>query len=220
MGSRLGETLPKALVPLCGQPLLLRTLAAFAPLDLVNTAVIAIPEAYRAAFEEALSAAFPGNAITLVDGGAERQDSVRNALAALNESTTLCAIHDAARPFVSAETVEASFQAAQTHGAATVAVTAIDTVLVGDEHGFLQETPDRATLWYCQTPQTFRVEIIRAAHHEAVSQGFHGTDDATLVRQYGHPVKLIPGTRANFKVTTPTDMTIAETFIEKNSLCE
>jgi len=219
MGTRLGQALPKALVPLAGRPMLVHTLAAFVPLGLADSAVIAIPEAYRRAFRELLDGAFPNNSITLVDGGAERQDSVRIALAALRAETALCAIHDAARPFVTPAMIEASFLAAEACGAATVAIRAIDTVLVGDREGFLRETPDRDTVWYCQTPQTFRVDIIRAAHAEASASGFQGTDDATLVRRCGHPVKLVPGAPSNIKVTTPADISIAETFIEKHLAC-
>ncbi len=219
MGQRLGESLPKALVPLCGVPLLLRTLSAFHPLGLAKTAVVTVPAGHESPIVTLLEAAFPGNQITLVPGGVERQDSVRNALAALRSDTALVAIHDAARPFVSAAVVEASFEAAATHGAATVAVPAIDTILVGDGEGFLSDTPDRSTVWCCQTPQTFQVAVIRAAHDTARKKSFQGTDDATLVRRCGHPVKLVPGDFTNLKVTTPTDMTIAETFIEKKLVC-
>lgn len=220
LGRRLGEPLPKALVPLCGVPLLLRTLAVFDRMDLARNAVIAIPETHRNDFQSVLDEAYPGHRITLVHGGAERQDSVRLGLAALDGDTKLCAVHDAARPFVPVSVVEASFQEAQAHGAATVAVPAIDTVLVADEGGFLQDTPDRATVWYCQTPQTFAVECIRSAHEKAHAGRFAATDDATLARWSGHPVKLVKGVRENIKVTTPTDMLVAETFIERGVPCE
>lgn len=219
MGQRLGEALPKALVPLCGVPLLVRTLSAFAPLGLADSAVVTIPVGHEVTIATLLAGAFPGNHISLVPGGAERQDSVRHGLAALREDTELVAIHDAARPFVSASAVEASFAAAASVGAATVAVPAIDTILVSDGDGFLSETPDRSAVWYCQTPQTFQVAVIREAHEKARMKSFQGTDDATLVRRCGHAVKLVRGEFTNLKVTTPTDMTIAETFIEKNLVC-
>jgi 2-C-methyl-D-erythritol 4-phosphate cytidylyltransferase len=220
MGHRLGAALPKALVPLGGTPLLIRTLAAFTPSGLANTAVIAIPETHRAAFQSALDTAFPGHQMTLVDGGAERQDSVRNGLAALRPETVLCAIHDAARPFVSSAAIEAALEAADLHGAATVAIPSADTILVGDGDAFLQDTPDRSLLWACQTPQCFRVEIIRSAHEEAVARAFKGTDDATLVRRCGHSVKLVEGASTNIKVTTPADLHIAEALLEQRQVCE
>lgn len=219
LGRRLGESIPKALVPLCGVPLLLRTLAAFEGLGLARSAVITVPDGYRDAFRNVLDGAYPGHTLTLVDGGAERQDSVRNGLAALDPATDFCAIHDAARPFITPEAVEASFEAAADHGAATVAVPAIDTVLLGDSEEFLRETPDRSRVWYCQTPQTFRVDCIRTAHARARDAGFQGTDDATLVRWMGHAVKLVHGTPMNIKVTTPTDLVVAEAFIEKKLTC-
>lgn len=219
MGERLGEALPKALVPLCGIPLLVRTLSAFLPLGLADTAVVTIPAGHESSIAALLEEAFPDNHITLVPGGVERQDSVRNALAALRSDTELVAIHDAARPFVTGDAVEASFEAAARVGAATVAVPAIDTILVSDGDGYLSETPDRSTVWYCQTPQTFQVAIIREAHETALRKSFQGTDDATLVRRCGQSVKLVRGDFTNLKVTTPTDMIIAETFIEKNLVC-
>src|SRR5690606_16269287 len=103
------------------------------------------------------------------------------------------------RPFVTPELIEASFQAAAEHGAATIAIPAIDTVMEGDGESFLVNTPDRSRVWFCQTPQTFRVAIIRAAHAEAQAGGFQGTDDATLVQRCGHPVKLVAGALTNLK---------------------
>ena len=214
LGQRLGADTPKALIPLGGVPMLVRTLSAFLPLGLSDSAVITLPEAYRSTFERILATAFPGHNMTLVDGGQERQDSVRNGLASLHPDTTLCAIHDAARPFVSSEVIEASFVAAEEFGAATVAIPSVDTILVGDDQDLLKDTPDRRTLWACQTPQTFRVDLIRAAHREALERGFQGTDDATLVNRCGHPVKLVLGASTNMKITTPADLRIAEAILE------
>lgn len=220
MGRRLGAAVPKALAPLRGQAILLRTLAVFDQIGLARTAIVVIPEDQRDTFKALLDKAYPGHSIALVEGGVERQDSVRNGLSALDARTVYCAIHDAARPFVSTGIIEASFEAAEHHGAATIAVPAIDTVLVGDAAGFLQETPDRARVWYCQTPQTFRADLIRDVHERAAAEGVQCTDDATLVRWAGHPVKLVQGGRMNIKVTTPADIVAAEAFIEKNLQCE
>ena len=220
LGLRLGKPLPKALVPLCGVPLLVRTLRQFAPLGLADAAVVVIPPSHRADFESVLADAFPGAAIRLVDGGEARQDSVRLGLAALDLDTELCVIHDAARPFITPEIIQASIDAAANFGAATVAIPSVDTILMDDGDGFLRETPDRSLLWACQTPQTFRVAVIRDAHEQALRRGFKGTDDATLVRHCGHPVKLVPGSPHNLKVTTPTDLYVAAAFIEMGIGCE
>jgi 2-C-methyl-D-erythritol 4-phosphate cytidylyltransferase len=214
-GARLGSALPKALVDLAGEPLLVRTLRRFESVGLLANAVVVAPAAERARFEAALDKAFPGVPIRLVPGGAERQESVGLGLEALSPGTDVVVIHDAARPFISADSVRASIEAAAEHGAATVAIPAVDTILRADGEGFLESTPDRARLWACQTPQTFRVEVIRAAHAHARKERLHVTDDATLVRLAGGHVKLVMGAPLNFKVTTPADLAVAELIIRE-----
>lgn len=210
LGTRLGKRGPKALLPLAGQPLLARTLKRFVELGLVERAVVTVPAGREGEFADALESAFPGSPFTFVEGGAERQDSVRRGLEALRPDTDVVVIHDAARPFVSPDSVRESIAVAADCGAATVAIPCVDTILRGDEDRFLVDTPDRSLLWACQTPQTFRVEVIRAAHEAARRDGFTGTDDASLVRRAGGPVRLVMGTPLNFKVTTPGDWALAE----------
>lgn len=115
---------------------------------------------------------------------------------------------------MSAESIRASVDGAAEFGAATVAIPSIDTILVSDADAFLADTPDRKTLWACQTPQTFRVDVLRHAHKEAQRVGFTGTDDASLVRRAGGKVKLVMGSPLNFKVTTPQDLALARCVIE------
>ena len=131
----------------------------------------------------------------------------------------LVLIHDAARPFVSPESIRAGIAAAERHGAATVAVPAVDTVLMGDSDAFLVGTPDRSSLWCCQTPQIFRVGVIREAHRRAAEEGRRGTDDASLVREAGMPVKLVIGAALNFKITTPFDLEVARMVVREGLAC-
>ena len=221
VGKRLGLNRPKALAnvgggPLQGgEPLLVRTLKRFQPLGLVEGAVIIAPVEHEPEIEEALRTAFPYAEFRFAPGGSERQISVGNGLACLDTDTEVVVIHDAARPFVTAESVQASINAAWEHGAATVAIPSIDTVLQSDADAFLVGTPDRRQLWLCQTPQTFRVPVIREAHERARRDAYLGTDDASLVRRAGFPVKLVMGTPLNFKVTTATDLALAECVIRE-----
>ena len=215
MGTRLEADGPKALTRLAGQPMIVRTLTRFAPLGLVDEAVIVVPPGCQDAFEAVLADAFPHATLQVVPGGAERQDSVDHGLAALDPRTGIVVIHDAARPFVSAESVQASIAAARECGAATVAIPSVDTILQGDGEAYLERTPDRRRMWACQTPQTFRVDVIREAHRHARTHGFVGTDDASLVRRIGGRVKLVMGTPLNLKVTTPTDLVFAEAAIRE-----
>jgi 2-C-methyl-D-erythritol 4-phosphate cytidylyltransferase len=114
--------------------------------------------------------------------------------------------------------VEASIAEAAAHGGATVAIPTSDTILVADEGQFLASTPERRLLWACQTPQTFRVEVIRRAHEAAMEGGYLCTDDATLVRRIGLPVKLVEGSPANFKVTTSFDLATARRMVSEEAL--
>jgi 2-C-methyl-D-erythritol 4-phosphate cytidylyltransferase len=215
MGTRLGCPGPKALTPLKGKTLLARTLERFAEAGLAEgVVVVAPPEALEAVRDE-LRGQLGGRSFCVIPGGAERQESVCRGLAALDDDTDVVVIHDAARPFVARQAIEESVRFAAEIGAATVAIPTIDTILVADEAGYLIDTPDRRTLWSCQTPQTFRVEVIREAHERATSAAFLGTDDATLVRRMGRPVKLVMGSPLNLKITTPADFALAELIVEK-----
>jgi 2-C-methyl-D-erythritol 4-phosphate cytidylyltransferase len=214
MGTRLGSPGPKALLDLESVPLLVRTLARFEASGLVRDAIIAVPPEHREEFKRTIRVAYPEAHITLVDGGAERQDSVRNGLDALDGGCEVVLIHDAARPFVAHESIEAVRDAADEHGAATVAVPVVDTILRAGADAFLEDTPERSELWACQTPQAFRLEVIRDAHARARDEAFMGTDDASLVRRIGAKVKLVMGTPLNIKVTTPGDLALARQIIQ------
>lgn len=214
-GVRLGLDVPKALADVGGRPLLARTLCRFVSVTSIDSTVITVPLGDPGLFERAVIGADVGRKFTFVPGGAERQDSVWSGLEALDPDTEIVVVHDAARPFVSVSSIQASIAAAAQFGAATVAVPSVDTILQGDEEAFLVSTPERRLLWACQTPQTFRVEVIREAHRQAQSEGFLGTDDASLVRRMGGRVKLVAGTPSNFKVTTPWDLEMARWIVRE-----
>lgn len=213
MGTRLGSQGPKALIEVCGKPLLVWTLGQFAPLGLVDDAIIVIPTEMHQAFRDALRPHFPQANFRFVAGGAERQHSVGNGIAAVDPDTRIVVVHDAARPFVPTESVRQSILAAEEFGAATVAIPSVDTILVGDANAFLIDTPDRSTLWACQTPQTFEVDVVRAAHEAATRDGFVGTDDASVVRRAGGRVKLVLGSPLNIKITTLGDLDLAKAIL-------
>jgi len=215
MGLRLTHNRPKALVDLAGAALLVHTLNRFMPLGLVAGAVIVVPPGHEKAFEACLDTAFPGTPLTFAHGGPKRQVSVAKGLEQLAHDTDIVVIHDAARPFVPQSAIEASCEAAAECGAATVAIPCSDTILEADSENYLEATPARQWLWACQTPQTFRVSVIRKAHETARREGFAETDDASIVRRAGGRVKLVMGSPLNFKVTTPADLALAESMIER-----
>jgi len=215
IGARLGLGGAKALVEIAGKPMLVRTLEQFTGVGLLDDAVIVVPGGHEAAFEQALTSAFPSSQFTLVAGGAERQMSVSNGLETLDAATEIVVIHDAARPFVTETSIRASIEAAEADGAATAAIPSVDTILRADSDAYLIDTPDRQALWACQTPQTFQIDVIRRAHESARRDGYLATDDASLVRRAGGRVKLVMGSPLNFKITTPTDLALAECVVKE-----
>ena len=212
-GNRLGLDRPKALAEVAGKPLMIWTLERFLSLGLTEGSVIVCPKDFEAAFKNYLDNWFTGMRFSVIVGGAMRQESVAKGLACLSADTDIVVIHDAARPFITEESIIASIEAAEADGAATVAIPCTDTILESDKDCYLAATPLREALWACQTPQTFQTAVIREAHAWATREGYMGTDDASLVRAMGGRVKLVPGTPLNFKVTTATDLALAEYVI-------
>lgn len=208
-GTRLGAGMPKAFVPLAGVPLFIRSLRALLAAPAIDQAIVVAPPEAMADAARLLQSGAPYRLTpALVAGGAERQDSVRNGLAAVGDAA-LVAIHDAARPFVTRAAVEAAIDAARDHGAAIVAIPATDTVKIVHPDGWVETTPPRAQTWLAQTPQVFQTALIRAAHARA-DRATPVTDDAALVEQLGHRVRVVVGSPDNRKITTPDDRAWAE----------
>lgn len=213
-GTRLGLGQPKAFVDVAGVPLFVRALRAVAVAG-VNDLVLVAPPGAMAQAEALLAPHAPLPCpVRIVEGGAERQDSVRCGLAAVG-AVELVAIHDAARPFVSADVVAAVIATAGRHGAAIVATPATDTVKEVHSEGWIESTLPRRRLWLAQTPQVFRTDLIRRAHARAHSAGNLATDDAALVEQLGERVYVVRGNPENRKITTPDDLRWAAWLLQQ-----
>ncbi len=211
-GERLGSEVPKAFVELCGKTLVERSLETFSRVSMVNRLVPVIPPGGEGLWA---GLAVPAAAVLgdPVSGGAERQDSVRLGLAALPDNAEWVAVHDAARCLVSEAEVEAVMRAAEETGAAILARPSADTLKIV-RNDAVESTPDRATCWVAQTPQVFRVELLREALDKAEAEGFVGTDDAQLVERLGVRVRVVPGSARNLKITTADDLRIAEALLQ------
>lgn len=207
-GSRLGEARPKALLTLGGQSLLERAVRAFLDRPDVGPIVAAVPDPLEAA--AVLGAA--SRRVRLVPGGATRQASVRAALGFLS-GVDLVLVHDAARPLVPKALIDAVAAAAGRSGAAAPGLPIPDTVKRLGPQGRIAGTVPREGLLAIQTPQGFRLELLQRAHAEALRAGFEGTDDAALVERLGHEIEVVPGSRVNFKITTPEDLRLAEAIL-------
>ncbi|AWJ87581.1 bifunctional 2-C-methyl-D-erythritol 4-phosphate cytidylyltransferase/2-C-methyl-D-erythritol 2,4-cyclodiphosphate synthase (plasmid) [Azospirillum sp. TSH58] len=211
-GQRFGAERPKQYLDLAGQPVLLRTVEAFRRHPKVSAVRVVINPAFRDLYDAAVAGL---DLPEPVAGGASRQDSVRNGLEALAESAPdLVLIHDAARPLIDADTIDAVIAALDHSPAALAAVPVADTLKRGNGGlggglggGLVTGTVDRSGLWRAQTPQGFRFPDILAAHRAAA--GLELTDDAAVAERAGLPVALVPAREENFKVTTPDDLTRA-----------
>jgi 2-C-methyl-D-erythritol 4-phosphate cytidylyltransferase len=148
-----------------------------------------------------------------VVGGKERQDSVSNGLAAMSGSVEVVAIQDGARPCTSPSLIEATIAAARETGAAVAAMPVTDTIKESADGQLVARTVDRSRLWSVQTPQTFRVEVIRKALAEVQRRGLHVTDDAAACELIGQPVRLVRSSSPNPKVTVPTDLPYIELLL-------
>jgi 2-C-methyl-D-erythritol 4-phosphate cytidylyltransferase len=213
-GKRMGSALPKQYLDIGGKPILERTLTPFAGCPLIDGIVIAAPESDFGRIGGILpSLRIPAEGFHVVQGGRERRDSVRNALDAVPDSAGIIVIHDAVRPFITSALVADCIRAAEAHDAVTAMRPLKETVKVVSD-SVVVSTPDRSTLWITQTPQAFRREIILDAHRKALSDGIVGTDDCMLVERLGVPVHIIEGDDRNIKITTPTDMILAEAILK------
>ena len=210
-GKRMGGGLPKQFLSLGGRPLLDRTLSAFTASPQVDGVVLALPPFLSDAMKTSYRSV--KKVLAVVDGGAERQDSVRNALAAVPAEAEVILVHDAVRPFVSEALLERCVERAREHGAVVPVVPVRDTVKEWDRAEKTLCTRDRSELMLAQTPQGFRAGILRDAYGKAREEGRQGTDDASLVEGAGHPVVPVPGEEANIKITIPEDLRMAEGFL-------
>ena len=211
-GKRLGLGKNKAFAEVGGLPLLVQCLRMVNDTGMAHKTIVAVG-ADEVAMTEALlkdyHEYFAGLQTTVVAGGAERTDSVKNALA-LAGSEGWIAVHDGARPFAGTEVFERTLQAAQQTGAAIAAVPVKNTIKVVDVEGFVVNTPQRSSLMAVQTPQIFKAQLLQRAYSDENLKGAAVTDDASLVERLGVKVAVALGSYENIKITTPEDLLLAE----------
>ena len=210
-GERMGQGRPKAFLELGGEPLLLRAARAFEAAPSVSRIVAVVPEQELQAAREHLSPL--AKLLAVVKGGERRQDSVLAGLRQVPEAFDgVVLVHDAARPLVDVELIEAVAQQAAVTGAALPVLPLVDTVK-RVRGGRVVETLDRAELGGAQTPQGFRIALLREACEAALRAGVALTDEAMAVERLGHAVYAVPGSKRNRKITTPDDLAWAESVV-------
>lgn len=209
--SRMGG-IDKVMAPLAGEPMIVHTVRAFQQSDVIGQIVIVT----RADLvEQVMEACRPFDKVqAVVVGGNSRAESVHIGLSVLSPKMRLAAIHDGARPLVSAAVIDRTVRAANRFGAAAPAVAVKDTVKVV-QGGLVLETPERSTLRAVQTPQVFDADLLRGALEQADSANI--TDDCSAVEQMGMKVRIVEGEERNIKVTTPLDLKIAQMLLEEET---
>lgn len=200
-----------------GVPILVHTVRKFVAVPQVTEICVALRKPEMANTEERLKKESAGKRLRVVEGGEHRQESVANALAAIQAAPDdIVLVHDAVRPFVDSDIIGNVIQGAQKYGAAIAGLPAVDTVKQVDrtaEGAIITSTIPRERVVMAQTPQGFRYDVLKKAFDEALADGFTGTDESSLVERSGHEVAVVMGSPRNIKITTPADMELAELFM-------
>jgi len=211
----------KQFTELDGTPILIHTLRKFASTQVAEIC-IALRKNEISSFRTRLEKEgkdIQQKKIQFVEGGEHRQQSVANALAAINAAPDdIILVHDAVRPFVNEEIIESVIKAVQKYGAAIAGLPAMDTVKQVErtaEGAVITATVPRERVVMAQTPQGFRYSVIKKAFEEAAADGFIGTDEASLVERSRHEVAVVMGSPRNIKITTPADLELAEFYLRK-----
>ncbi len=212
-GTRMGSQVDKLFLELDGCPIVAHTWRRFEETPCIDALLLVVREGMQAAFAELAEKHRFRKKHAIVAGGKERQDSVWNGLEALPPGAEIVAIQDAARPCTSAALITATVAAARETGAAVAAQHVTDTIKESSDGKLIERTLDRSRLWAVQTPQTFRVEIIRRALSEVRQRGLLVTDDTAACELIGQPVQLVLSTQPNPKVTRPEDLPCVEALL-------
>ncbi|MBR2927846.1 MAG: 2-C-methyl-D-erythritol 4-phosphate cytidylyltransferase [Oscillospiraceae bacterium] len=203
----------KQLLPLGGIPVLIRTLQALDSAETVDAMVVATREEDIVTIAELVKTYGIGKPVTVVLGGANRVESVLLALQHAPRETTLFAVQDGARPFVTKEIIDNTVRKAAQCGAAAPAIPVKDTIKIAAEQKVIS-TPERKRLFAVQTPQVFDADLLKAALQSAVTDKAEITDDCSAVERLGKEIYLTEGSEENIKITTPLDKMIAEGILQ------
>ena len=211
-GLRMGGDIPKQFLPIGGRPVLMRTIERFREYSASLQIILVLPEAQQAYWQELCKEYDFKVDYLLANGGQTRFHSVQNGLALIpDDAEGVVGVHDGVRPFVNTNVIRLCYDTARATGAAVPVTTVVETLrLVENAHGSSHTVP-RSEYRLVQTPQTFDIQLLKAANRQPYSDMF--TDDTSVVESYGHDITLVDGNRENIKLTTPYDLRIAEALI-------
>ena len=211
-GKRMNYHKSKQFIEIKGKPVLVYTLEKFIYNKSIDEVILVLPEDEVDYCKKEVLQKYSLKVDRIIIGGKERQDSVFNALEAM-EKADIVLIHDGARPFISEKIIEEGIKYANIYGAAAPGVTPKDTIKIKNEDNISVDTPDRNTLVAVQTPQCFKYDEIYQCHRKIKEENAIVTDDTSVVERYGHKVYLYEGDYTNIKITTPEDLILAERLI-------
>lgn len=211
-GKRMNYHKSKQFIEIKGKPVLVYTLEKFIYNKSIDEVILVLPEDEVDYCKKEVLQRYSLKVDRIVIGGKERQDSVFNALEAM-EKADIVLIHDGARPFINEKIIEEGIKYANIYGAAAPGVTPQDTIKIKNEDNISVDTPDRNTLVAVQTPQCFKYDEIYQCHRKIKEENAIVTDDTSVVERYGHKVYLYEGDYTNIKITTPEDLILAERLI-------
>jgi 2-C-methyl-D-erythritol 4-phosphate cytidylyltransferase len=214
-GTRMGPGSDKLFLVAAGRPIIAHTWLRFDEVPLIDEIVLVVRNGMQSAFDELATTLPLRKPYRLMAGGAERQDSVWNGLQELSSECELVAIQDGARPCTSVDVIKATIAAAREIGAAVAAQRVTDTIKESGDGKLIKRHLDRSHLWSVQTPQTFRLEVIRRALAAAREKGLLLTDDTAACELIGQPVKLVESLEPNPKVTLPSDLPYLELILKQ-----
>ena len=209
-GLRMGSDIPKQFLPIGGKPVLMRTLERFREYSDDIQIILVLPEAQQEYWHQLCDEYHFDVEYTLANGGQTRFHSVQNGLAKVpDDAQGVVGVHDGVRPFPSIEVIKNCYETARTAKAVIPVIPVVETVRHLDGDSSMTVPRDEYRL--VQTPQTFDIQLLKAANKQPYNDGF--TDDASVVEAFGHKITLVEGNRENIKITTPYDLKIAEVLI-------
>ena len=210
-GLRMGGDVPKQFLPVGGKPILMRTIERFREYDEKLNIILVLPVQQQEYWNNlCLEHSFRAE-IRIANGGETRFESSKNGLDAIPSGESgLVAIHDGVRPFVSIETISRCFNVASAHGAAIPVLPVVESLRVVEPNGESKNVL-RSNYRMVQTPQVFQISLAKQAFAQEYNEAF--TDDASVIESFGHSVAMVDGNRENIKLTTPYDLSVAQTII-------
>ena len=217
-GTRMGPNIDKLFLDLAGRPVVAQTWARFEAAPSIAEIILVVRDGMQSAFADLATQYGFRKPHRLVVGGRERQDSVWNGLEALSTGCEIVAIQDGARPCTDVDLIEATVRAARSEGAAVAAQPVTDTIKESSDGAMISRHLDRSRLWAVQTPQTFRVDVIRKALELVREQGLVVTDDTAACELIGQPVRLVASARPNPKVTVQADLPFCELLLRAGAV--